>query len=80
MAWRLWQPACVRAGTCLALRLRPMTPPTWTKPECHELNLSAEIGMYYEDGDGLLEFERVQSDALHLSDTATDRADPPCRS
>jgi len=30
---------------------------TWTKPQFRELNLSMEIGMYYEDGERPPDFE-----------------------
>jgi coenzyme PQQ precursor peptide PqqA len=56
-----------------------MAPSTWTKPEYQDLNLSAEIGMYYEDGDGLLELDRAQSDALHLRDPASEPTEPSGR-
>ncbi len=59
----------------------PMTPIAWTKPEFRELSLSAEIGMYYEDGDGLLELETLQSESLHPPNPnpVPKRADPPGR-
>ena len=57
--------------------MTPTTATTWTRPEWHDLNLSAEIGMYYEDGDGLLELEGIQTDTLHRSDPAPERGYPP---